>query len=172
MIEYLTYYYSAGTVPFRSLSALPEKEAIQIMKELYTDDAVWGRFKDAFQYLRERREIEQWLRQEFIKKGGRPQKKYPIYMVMGTCEKLENYVPAEKLCKIQIPISQFKEEDISFTFMDSMFSYSLSRNQSSEYYQREYHGKVFTLPEIILFKKGDAGRRLVGRIPTRLFPVY
>ena len=41
MIKYLTYYYKAGTIPFRSLSALQETEAIQIMKELYVDDAIW-----------------------------------------------------------------------------------------------------------------------------------
>lgn len=34
MIDYLTYYYRRGTEPFRSLSALSDEEAIEIMAEL------------------------------------------------------------------------------------------------------------------------------------------
>lgn len=82
MIKYLTYYYRSGTAPFQSLSALPEKEAIKKMGELYIDNAIWGRFKDPVWYLRERKKIELWLREQFILKGGRPQEDHPIYMVL------------------------------------------------------------------------------------------
>lgn len=44
MIKYLTHYYKAGTTPFRSLSVLPEKEAIKIMKELYVDNSIFSVF--------------------------------------------------------------------------------------------------------------------------------
>lgn len=172
MIEYLIHYYKAGTAPFRSLSALPETKAIQIMKELYVDDAVWGRFKDPSRYLRERKETELWLRKEFISKGGHPQEEYPIYMIMETCDMLEKYMSVEKLSKIQIPISDFKEEDVSFTFIDSMFSFSLGRDKSSEYYQPEYHGKVFSLFEIlsIIKEKGSPVEGWWGKLPPDFFP--
>jgi hypothetical protein len=172
MIEYLTHFYNAGTVPFRSLSALPEEKAIQIMKELYVDDAVWGRFKDPYRYLRERKETESWVRKEFILKGGHPQKEYPIYMIMGTCEMLEKYMQNKNLCKTQIPISDFKEDDVSFTFIDSMFSYYLGREKSLEYYQPEYHGKVFTLSEIftLIKQKGTPGEGWWGKLPPDFFP--
>src|SRR5690554_3870772 len=97
MIKYLTHYYNAKTIPFRSLSALPEAEAIQIMEELYVDDAIWGRFKDPAWYIRARRETELWLRQEFILKGGRPEEEYPIYMIIGTCDQLEKAIPYGQL---------------------------------------------------------------------------
>ena len=34
-------------------------------------------------YLRERKETEKWLKDEFIKKGGKPKIEYPIYLVLG-----------------------------------------------------------------------------------------
>ncbi len=68
MIKHLTYYYGAQTIPFRSLSALPDEEAIKIMNELYVDDQVWGCFKNPDWYIKARRQIEQWLRHEFISK--------------------------------------------------------------------------------------------------------
>ncbi len=172
MIEYLTHYYNAGTTPFKSLSALTETEAIQIMKNLYVDNAVWGRFKDPARYLRERKETELWLRKEFISKGGCPQEEYPIYMIMGVCALIEKYKGDEKLVKIQIPISEFKEEDVSFTYIDSMFSFSLGREKSSEYYQPEYHGKVFILSEIlsIIKEKGSPLEGWWGNLPDDFFP--
>lgn len=172
MIEYLSYYYNAGTTPFQSLSALPEMEAIQLMKELYVDDAVWGRFKNPALYLQERKKTELWLRKEFILKGGCPQEEYPSYLMMGSCDMLEEYTTDVKLVKIQIPISDFKEEDISFTFIDSMLSFSLGQDKSSEYYQPKYHGKVFLLSEIlrIIKEKGSPVEGWWGKLPADFFP--
>lgn len=172
MIEYLTHYYKAGTIPFKSLSALPEKEAIQIMKELYTDNAMWGRFKNPAWYLQARRETELWLRKEFISKGGCPQEEYPIYMIIESCDMLERNTPEEQLGKIQIPISYFKEQDVSFTFIDSMFSFQLGQDKNSEFYQPEYHGKVFLLSEILLIikKKGEQTEGFWGKLPNDFFP--
>jgi hypothetical protein len=70
MVDYLTYYYKSGTEPFRSLSALPDEEAIKIMEELCDDTPFGARFKDPVQYMRNRRQAEQWVREEFIAKGG------------------------------------------------------------------------------------------------------
>jgi len=172
MIEYLTHYYNAGTTPFRSLSALPEEEAMEIMKKLYVDDAMWGRFKNPAWYLRQRRDTELWLRKEFISKGGCPQGEYPIYMIVGSCEMLEKNTCTETLGKIQIPISFFKEEDVSFTYIDSMFSFELGQDKASEYYQQEYHGKVFTLAEIlsIIKEKGAPMDDWWGKLPADFFP--
>ncbi len=172
MIEYLTHYYKAETAPFRSLSALPETEKIQIMNELYVDNPMWGRFKDPARYLRERKETELWLRKEFISKGGCPKEQYPIYMIMGVCDLIEKNMADGEIAKIQIPISGFKEEDVSFTFIDSMFSFSLGRDKSTEYYQPKYHGKVFTLSEIlsIIKEKGSPVDGWWGKLPYDFFP--
>lgn len=172
MIEYLTHYYNAGTTPFRSLSALPEMEALQIMEKMYEDNPMWGRFKNPAWYFQARKETELWLRKQFISKGGCPQEEYPIYMIIGSCDLLEKNMPDKKLGKIQIPISKFKEVDVSFTYIDSMFSLSLGRDKSSEYYQSEYHGKVFLLSEIlsIIKKKGVPVEGWWGKLPEDFFP--
>lgn len=171
-MEFLTHYYKAGTTPFRSLSALSEAEAIQIMKSLYVDDAVWGRFNKPTQYLQQRKKTELWLRQEFILKGGCPKEIYPIYMVLGVCDLLERNMEDAKAAKIQIPLSEFKEDDLSFTFLDSMFSFSLGQDKPAEFYQSEYHGKVFTLSEIIsiIKKKGAPSEGWWGKIPIDFIP--
>lgn len=172
MIKYLTHYYKSGTIPFKSLSAMPETEAIKKMNELYVDNALWGRFKDPTWYLRERKKTELWLKEQFIFKGGSPQEDYPIYMVLGKCEQIERNMEEENIAKIRIPLTHFKEEEISFTYIDSMFSFQLSRDKSSEYYQPEYHGKVFILSEIksILEEKGLPEEGWWGNLPDDFIP--
>ncbi len=172
MIKFLTHYYRDGTTPFKSLSALSETEAIKKMKKLYVDNEIWGRFREPVWYLRKRKKTESWLKKQFISKGGLPKEDYPIYMILGKCEKIEKNMEEQKLAKIQIPLSDFREKDVSFTYIDSMFSYELGREKSPEYYQPEYHGKVFTLSEIYtLFKeRGLPEKGWWGNLPDDFFP--
>jgi hypothetical protein len=66
MVEYLTHYYRQGDLPFRSLSALSDSEALKIMETLYEDNPLAERFKEPIQYLNNRRQTEKWVRDEFI----------------------------------------------------------------------------------------------------------
>jgi len=150
MIDYLTYYYKRGTEPFLSLSALPDEEAVEIMKALCDDTPYGRRFKDPIGYMQSRRETERWVREEFIAKGGRPQEPYPIPMVLGSSKWMVRVAPVKELhAEIRIPLAVFTEYDVSFTYPDSMVSLWLGREKPVEYYQPEYHGKVFTVSEIL-----------------------
>ena len=150
MIDYLTHYYRLGTQPFRSLSALADEDAIKIMQELYDDTPVWIRFKDPVQYLRDRRQTEQWVREEFIAKGGQPRESYPIPMVLGASKWVVKNSPfPDEHGEIRIPVSAFTEFDVSFTYPDSMISLWFGRDKPVEFYQPEVHGKVFTISEIL-----------------------
>jgi hypothetical protein len=126
---------------------------MQIMADLYVEGSVvWERFKDPDQYLQARRQTEQWLRQEFRAKGGEPQEAYPVYMVLGRSKWVQRMADATTLAttaEIQVPLSIFKEGDVSFTYPDSMISLWFGRDKPIEYYQPDYHGKVFTLSEIL-----------------------
>lgn len=174
MIDYLIHFYKSGAEPFRSLSALPDREAIQIMQDLYVEGAVfWERFEDPNQYLRTRRQIEQWLRQEFIAKGGAPQESYPIYMILGRSKWLLTAIDAATLAttvEIQVPLSLFQECDISFTYPDSMVSSMVADQKESEYYLPDYHGKLFTLSEIlsIVESNGLPGEKWGANLPSFL----
>jgi hypothetical protein len=177
MIDHLIHFYRSGTEPFRTLSLLPEEEAIQIMQGLYVEGAVfWDRFKDPMQYLGMRKQIEQVLRQAFIAKGGMPQEAYPIYMVLGRSKWILNDLDDATLsttAQVNVPLSLFQECDVSFTYPDSMVSFLLANDRESEYYLPDYHGKVFTLSEIlpIVERNGLPGETWGTNLP-RFLPNY
>src|SRR5574341_1264007 len=157
MIDYLTHYYRIDNEPFQSLSAMPDEEAIKIMEKLSDDTPYGERFKNPVQYLKDRKDSEQWVREGFIAKGGKPKDKYPIPMVLGSSKGLVGVAPdREKHGEIRIPLSMFTEYDVSFTYPDSMISREFGREKPAEYYQAELNGIVFTLSEIltIVEKKG------------------
>jgi hypothetical protein len=160
VIDFLIHYYRTGTQPFRSLSALPDDEAIEIMQTLYVEGSViWERFKAPADYLTGRRETEAWLRAEFIRLGGQPQEQYPIYMVLGRSKWVERMADPATLAttsEIRVPLSILSERDVSFTYPDSMVTYFLEMRKDPETYQPGYHGRVFTLSQIraIVEQKG------------------
>jgi hypothetical protein len=173
MIDYLTYYYKYGTEPFRSLSALPDEEIIKIMEELCDDTLFGARFKDPIQYMHNRRQTEQWVREEFRAKGGRPQEAYPIPMVLGASKWMVKQAPDPGAHgEIRIPLSVFTEYDVSFTYPDSMISLWFGREKPKEYYLPDYHGKVFTLSEIlsIIREKGLPEEDWETNLPSNLAP--
>jgi hypothetical protein len=164
-IDYLIHAYKIGTEPFRTLSALPDAEALGIMRDLYMKGSIfWERFENPAGYLQVRRQVEEWLRCEFIAKGGKPQTAYPIYMILGRPVWIETMLDAPTLAttvQIQIPLSIFNEWDVSFTYPDSMVSFIENYEKNAESYLPEYHGKVFTLCEIrsIVEANGLPGER-------------
>jgi hypothetical protein len=153
MIDYLTYYYTKGTEPFRSLSALSDSDAIRIMKALYVEfneSILFERFKDPARYLEDRRQTEHWVREAFIAKGGTPQEAYPISMVLGASAWISQWAPdLARHAEIRIPLSVFEDGDVSFTFPDSMVSRWLGTEKLESYYLPAYHNKVFTRSEIL-----------------------
>lgn len=174
MVDYLIHAYKRGTEPFRSLSMLSDAEALGIMKDLYIEGSVfWERFRDPAQYLQLRRQVEEWLRREFIAKGGKPAAAYPIYMVLGSSRWLETMLDATTLATtilMRVPLSIFSECEVSFTYPDSMVSFLLNREKNPEYYLPEYHGRVFTLGEIcsILTANGLPGYKWGTNLPDDL----
>jgi hypothetical protein len=173
MVDYLTHYYINGTPPFRSLSTLPDDEALKLMTALYDETAFGVRFKDPLQYLRDRRRTEQWVRSEFIAKGGQPQEPYPIYMALGSSQWLVKAAPQTSYHgEIQIPLGDFQEGDVSFTYPDSMVSHWFGTDKPIEYYQPDYHGRVFTRSEIlaIVARRGMPEEGWEPRLPDHLPP--
>ena len=146
----LIHIYQRGTPPFRSLSALSDTEALARMRALYVEGAVfWERFKEPAGYWQARKEVEAWLRRDFIAKGGQPRSEYPIYMVWGRSKWMQTMDPGTRstTVEVQVPLSAFRENAVSFTYPDSMVSYFLDQQRDPACYLPEYHGKVFTLAE-------------------------
>lgn len=149
MIDFLTHYYRPDAEPFRSLSALSDEEAIKIMQLLCDDTPFGARFKDPVQYMDNRRQTEQWVREMFKAKGGVPTATYPMPMVLGTSKWMAKQSPDSTSGEIRIPLSAFSETDVSFTYPDSMLSRWFGSEKPIEFYMPEFHGKVFTLLEIL-----------------------
>jgi hypothetical protein len=174
MLETLAHLYKRGTTPFRSISALSDVEAIDIMRALYQEGSVfWERFKAPAEYLHLRRQVEEWVRREFIAKGGQPRTDYPIYMVWGRSKWMETMIDEITLAttvEIQVPLSMFDENVVSFTYPDSMVSFLLNMERNPEYYLPEYHGQVFTLAEMrgILEVNGLPGNKWGAELPGEM----
>jgi hypothetical protein len=174
MIDFLVHFYKAGGQPFRSLSALPDPQAVKIMQSLYVAGSVfWERFADPAGYLQQRRQIEAWLRRDFIAKGGDPREPYPIYMMLGKSRWVldaPDPVTLATTAEIQVPLSIFRECEVSFTYPDSMISAMLAYEQDPQYFLPEFHGRVFTLAEIrpIVEEKGLPGESWGNNLPAEL----
>jgi hypothetical protein len=174
LIDYITHYYDRKAIPFRSLSSLSDEKAIKIMKSLYNEETEFSiRFKDPVQYLNNRRATEKWVRNEFIKKGGNPDEKHPIYTILGESKWLKKQKPKNiEEATIKLPLSIFQESDISFTYPDSMVSRWLAQSKPEKIYNKLYHGKIFLMSEIldIVNQKGipeeDWNLNLPENMPT------
>jgi hypothetical protein len=148
------------------------------MEALYVEfegSVVFERFKNPVQYLHNRRQTEQWVREAFIAKGGQPQATYPICMVLGASKWIEKHAPdpdPDAHGEIRIPLSAFQEGDVSFTYPDSMISLWFGRDKPPEYYQPDYHGKIFTRTEIlsIVEMKGVPEEAWETNLPSNLAP--
>jgi hypothetical protein len=144
----LTHYHHKNDLPFQNLSFLADSEALSVMLNLRDRaGSVYRRFRDPERYLRQRQEVERWVRQEFIKKGGQPISAYPHYFVVEKAVWIEEGYNGQS-DMIQFPISAFDTEHISFTYPDSMISYWLRSQANQVFYHSQYHGQVFGLSEI------------------------
>jgi len=74
--------------------------------------------------------------------------------------------------EVHIPLSVFTQFDVSFTYPDSMISLWFGKDKPIEYYQPEYHGKVFTISEILLIveSRGLPEEDWMTNLPSDLAP--
>lgn len=173
MIDSLQHIYKKGSSPFQTLSLLKNVEAIELMNRLYVEGSVfWKRFEKPLEYLKFRRIVEENLRKDFIKKGGKPKEQYPIYFIYGRSKWLETAVDRytqETTEKLELPFSIFNREEVSFTYPDSMVSAIMCMEKNSEYYEPGLHGRVFTYEEIrkIIESKGFPGYKWITKMPKQ-----
>lgn len=171
--DFITHYYRKGTLPFQSLSSLPDDKALEIMRALCDETLFGARFKDPEHYLHNRRQSEKWVREQFILKGGRPLLKSPIYFVLGESRWLMENSPDRLLHQeVQIKLADFEEGDVSFTYPDSMISFWFEKEKPTGLYNTEFHGKIITRQEIlaIVEQKGDPEKDWQPRLPPNLAP--
>ena len=117
---FLTHYYFPGTDPWKNIMNLPEKEAFRVAAELadkYPDTTSFGRFADFVNYYPNRKRADAYVREEFIKLGGRPKLMHPYSFVLGECDYLQKWFDAED--KLVIDLAEVPDDQVSFTLGDS-----------------------------------------------------
>ena len=117
---FITHYFYPGTDPWKNIMNLPEKEAFRVAAELagkYPDTTSFGRFADFANYFPNRKRADEYVREAFIKLGGRPKLMHPYSFVLGECEYLRNWFVTND--KIVLGLSDIPDDQISFTPGDS-----------------------------------------------------
>lgn len=82
-------------------------------------------------YIQDRLHYEAILRNEFIKKGGKVERKAPHYMVVEHSPWLSTWY--ENMTYIEISIKEFDTNILSFTYGDSYPTFSPRVNDGKEY---------------------------------------
>jgi hypothetical protein len=145
----LTHYYEEGSIRLKNICDSDNVEAQAILTSLLkTGQRTWLHPG----YLEERREVEAWLYNDFVKKGKKPYLQHPLYFVLGEHDDLfqkDGFFSKANPSKLTIPISLFDSDMISFTYPDSMPSFNIPRTRRGKPYLKPFHGQVFTQNEII-----------------------
>jgi hypothetical protein len=139
---YLYHYYDAATGPFLNLSDLSVEEAKAVLNEIKTSKPRSQPAQRHDKYIEYRRNCERIIRIEFEKKGGAIRRDSPHYMVFGHSPWLSTW--HENSRSIKIPIEEFDLSSVSFTYGDSMPTFSDSVNDG-----KEYRKKLYTYDEIL-----------------------
>jgi len=116
----LVNYRHANSVPLKSIMQLPKEEAFALAKKLYEENPcrAHNRFGPNFHWYYEHRlRTEQWLHEQFISLGGKPQTQHPFYFVLHSCDEFRAFYNIGK--KLQITLVDIDRSHVSFTFGDS-----------------------------------------------------
>ena len=136
----LCHYYERDFRPFMPLTALDINEA----KKILLEQKAAGRFHhpDIDEFLQRRYARDKLLREMFIKRGGKPERTAPVYMMLGEHKQWESAY--EKPAVIKIPLSEFDPLTISFTYGDSF-----AVLDPSLFGHEEYWNKIYFVDEIL-----------------------
>ena len=138
----LYHYFDQRTGPFRSLSDLPMEEAKALLEEIKATRPLSQSAQRHNKYVEYRHNCENIIRREFEKKGGVIKRQPPHYMVVEHSPWLSTWF--EDCGVIKIPIEEFDLATVSFTYGDSMPTFSPSIQDG-----KEYRHQLYTYPEIL-----------------------
>ena len=145
----LYHFFDKRTGPFKSLSALAPEEAEAVLKKVQRDFPNSQCAQRDAEYVAHRRNCESMLRKAFAAKGGVMEIASPHYMVVEFSPWLSTWF--EQCGCIKAPVERFDLRTVSFTYGDSMPTFS---DRCAD--GREYRKQVYTYDEIVeIIKKYD-----------------
>lgn len=138
----LYHYFDRRTGPFKSLTKLSPEKAKEVLEAVKTERPASFCAQRNEEYVEKRRRCEAILRKEFAAKGGIMEIESPHYMVLGYSPWLYSWYEQPEF--IKIPVEEFDLRTVSFTYGDSMPTFSDRVNDG-----REYRKKLYTYDEIL-----------------------
>lgn len=139
---YFYHFYDKSAGAFRSLSDLPLEEAKAVLEEIKAAKPKSQCAARDSEYIAKRRRCEEIVRREFSAKGGVISRTAPYYMTVEFSPWLSTWY--ENGGFIKIPAEEFDLRTVSFTYGDSMPTFSPAVNDG-----KEYRRKVYTYDEIL-----------------------
>jgi hypothetical protein len=130
---YLYHYFEKGRRPFLNLSELTDEEAIQLHARLATENDNFAKRDSNGQYIFQRRTVEERAHSMFIRKGGKPVRKAPHYMILAENELDECKAWFLDYDIVKIPLDEFNKAAISFTYGDSYPTFKPIFDEEPEY---------------------------------------
>jgi len=130
---YLFHYYEKERTPFLNLSDLTDEEAIRLHTKLANENNAFAMRDPNGQYMFQRRIVEERAYSMFIKKGGKPKRKSPHYMIFEEKELDQCKAWFLDYGVIKIPIDEFDKDTISFTYGDSFPTFKPIFDEEPEY---------------------------------------
>lgn len=143
----LYHYYEKGNIPFLTLSDLSIEEANMMQDKLKEKDNVYTKRDYDGKYMHFRTIVENNIRSAFIKKGGKPTRKSPIYCILGESHEKNNTIYKEWFKTpdfIEMPMYESMADVVSFTYGDSFVE-----NHPEHRDQTKYYETVCTYEEIL-----------------------
>ena len=119
---YLYHYYDKRSGPFKSLTALSEKDAFTVLERIKRERPSSLSAQRDIDYISKRINCERIVREEAVKKGILMDILSPHYHVVEHSPWLSTWF--EDPGVIKIPIEEFDTSKISFTYGDSMPTFS------------------------------------------------
>ena len=139
---YLYHYFDKRTGPFKSLTTVSKEEAQKVMEQIKQERPNSQCASRHDKYVQYRHNCEAILRREFAAKGGIMETLTPHYMVVEHSPWLSTWF--EQCDFLKIPVEEFDLRTVSFTYGDSMPTFSDSVNDG-----KEYRKKLYTYDEIL-----------------------
>lgn len=139
---FLYHFFDKRTGPFKSLTSLEPEEAKEVIKKIKKEYPNSQCAQRHDKYVEYRRNCEKILREAFRQKGGVMKIDTPHYMVVEYSPWLSTWY--EQSDFIKIPIEAFDIRTLSFTYGDSMPTFSDLVNDG-----KEYRKKLYTYDEIL-----------------------
>lgn len=116
---YATHYYRADRRPFQNLSEVDDRELDAVLATL----AEGSRRRFGPRYVPLRRATEARARELFVQAGGRPVRRYPHYLVLGSSHWFAGLY--DEACEVRVPLRDLPPGVTSFTWTDSITALGL-----------------------------------------------